>query len=36
MAEALLNTLNEDKYEGYSAGVIATRVNPHVVKAMLK
>jgi arsenate reductase (thioredoxin) len=34
MAEALLNTLNGDKYEAYSAGMIATRVNPYVVKAM--
>ena len=34
MAEALLNTLNGDKYEACSAGVMATRVNPYVVKAM--
>jgi arsenate reductase len=34
MAEALLNTLNGDKYEAYSAGMIATKVNPYVIKAM--
>ena len=34
MAEALLTTLNGDKYEACSAGVMATRVNPYVVKAM--
>jgi arsenate reductase len=34
MAETLLNSLNGDKYEGYSAGMMATRVNPYVIKAM--
>ena len=34
MAEALLTTLNGDKYEAYSAGIMATRINPYVVKAM--
>jgi arsenate reductase len=34
MAEALLNAVYRDRYEGYSAGVTPTKVNPYVVKAM--
>jgi arsenate reductase len=34
MAEGLLNHHYRDKYEGYSAGIEATQVNPYVVKAM--
>ena len=34
MAEGLLNYHYSDKYEGYSAGIEATQVNPYVVKAM--
>jgi arsenate reductase len=34
MAEGLLNAFYGDKYEGYSAGVTPTRVNPYVVKSM--
>lgn len=34
MAEAFLNTLYGSRYEGYSAGVTSTKVNPYVVKAM--
>lgn len=34
MAEGLLNSLRGDKYEGYSAGIEATKVNPLVVKVM--
>ena len=34
MAEELLNAFYGDKYEGYSAGVTPTKVNPYVVKSM--
>ena len=34
MAEGILNEFHGDRYEGYSAGVIPTKVNPYVVKAM--
>jgi len=34
MAEGLLNAFYGDKYEGYSAGVTPTKVNPYVVKSM--
>ena len=34
VAEAFLNLLYGDRYEGYSAGVTPTKVNPYVVKAM--
>jgi arsenate reductase (thioredoxin) len=34
MAEGLLNAFHRDMYEGYSAGVTPTRVNPYVIKAM--
>jgi arsenate reductase len=34
MAEAFLNSLYGNRYEGYSAGVNPTKVNPYVVKAM--
>lgn len=34
MAEAFLNLLYGDRYQGYSAGVTPTKVNPYVVKAM--
>ena len=34
IAEGLLNSLHGDKYEGYSAGIEATKVNPLVVKVM--
>jgi arsenate reductase len=34
MAEAFLNDLYEDTYEGYSAGTEPTEINPYVVKAM--
>jgi arsenate reductase len=34
MAEALLNAIYCNKYEGYSAGVIPTKVNPYVVESM--
>jgi arsenate reductase len=34
MAEAFLNALYGGRYEGYSAGVTPTKVNPYVVKAM--
>ncbi len=34
MAEGLLNSLHGDKYEGYSAGIEAIKVNPLVVKVM--
>ena len=34
MAEGLLNAFHGDSYEGYSAGVTPTKVNPYVIKAM--
>jgi arsenate reductase len=34
MAEGILNAFYGDRYEGYSAGVTPTKVNPYVVKAM--
>ena len=34
MAEGLLNALYSERYEGYSAGITPTKINPYVVKAM--
>ncbi len=34
MAEGLLNAFLGELYEGYSAGVTPTKVNPYVIKAM--
>ena len=34
MAEGLLNAFHGELYEGYSAGVTPTEVNPYVIKAM--
>ncbi|RLF45922.1 MAG: arsenate reductase ArsC [Thermoplasmata archaeon] len=34
MAEAFLNHLYGEKYEGYSTGIKATNVNPHAIKVM--
>ncbi len=34
MAEGLLNALHGDKYQAFSAGTIATRVNPHAIAVM--
>jgi arsenate reductase len=34
IAEGLLNTFHGNKYEGYSAGVTPTKVNPYVIKSM--
>jgi len=34
MAEGILNAFYGDGYEGYSAGVTPTKVNPYVIKAM--
>ncbi len=34
MAEGFLNALYRDKYEGYTAGIEPTEVNPYVIKAM--
>jgi arsenate reductase len=36
MAEGILNALYGDRYEGYSAGVAPTKVNPYVIKAMVE
>ncbi|PVX26026.1 MAG: low molecular weight phosphatase family protein [Candidatus Bathyarchaeum sp.] len=36
MAEGILNAFYGDRYEGYSAGVTPTKVNPYVIKAMAK
>jgi arsenate reductase len=34
MAEGIINALHKNKYEGYSAGIKPTKVNPYVIKAM--
>ena len=34
LAEALLNAFHGELFEGYSAGVTPTKVNPYVIKAM--
>lgn len=34
IAEGLLRTMHGDRYEAFSAGTEATRVNPHVFKSM--
>lgn len=34
MAEGLLRSLRGDGYESFSAGTVATRVNPYVIRAM--
>lgn len=34
MAEGFLNALHGSRYEGYSAGIQATKVNPYVLKVM--
>ncbi|MEW6570112.1 MAG: arsenate reductase ArsC [Nitrospirota bacterium] len=34
MAEGLLRALYEGRYEAYSAGTIATEVNPHAIEVM--
>jgi len=34
MAEGFLNTLYGDRYEGFSAGIEPTQVNPHAVEVM--
>ena len=34
MAEGILNAFYGDRYEGYSAGMSPTKVNPYVIKAM--
>lgn len=34
MAEGFVNSLLGDRYEGYSAGIEPTKVNPYAVKAM--
>ena len=34
IAEGLLNTFYGNRYEGYSAGVTPTKVNPYVIKSM--
>ena len=36
MAEGLLNAFHGDQYEGYSAGVTPTKINPYVIKAMVE
>ena len=36
MAEALLRAMYGDRYEAYSAGVVATSVDPRAVRAMLE
>lgn len=34
MAEGFLNALYGDSYEGFSAGIEPTKVNPHAIKVM--
>jgi arsenate reductase len=34
MAEGILNAFHGDKYEGFSAGVTPTKVNPYVIRVM--
>lgn len=34
MAEALVNANLSSKYKAYSAGTTATKINPHVIKAL--
>lgn len=34
MAEGLLRSLRGEEYEAFSAGTVATRVNPYVIRAM--
>jgi arsenate reductase len=34
MAEGFLNSLYGEKYEGHSAGIQPTKINPYVVKVM--
>ncbi len=34
MAEAILNAFHSNNYDGYSAGVTPTKVNPYVVKSL--
>lgn len=34
MAEGLLNSLLGDKYQAFSAGTVATKVNPYVIRTM--
>jgi arsenate reductase len=34
MAEGFLNALYGDRYEGFSAGIEPTQINPHAVKVM--
>jgi len=36
MAEALLRAMYADRYEAYSAGVVATSVDPRAVRSMLE
>jgi arsenate reductase len=36
MAEGMLNAFYGDRYEGYSAGVTPTKVNPYVIKSMVE
>ncbi|MFZ2470771.1 MAG: arsenate reductase ArsC [Methanothrix sp.] len=36
MAEGLLRAMYSDRYEAYSAGVAATSLDPHAVRAMLE
>lgn len=35
MAEGLLRSLNDEDYEAFSAGTVATRINPYVTRAMI-